>query len=94
MKGISNDLKFGLSDMYFLGGPLSLRGFQMRGVGPQAELNALGSTVSVLTLFGLLCYILWYILRCIGRVVCICSRRFRSGPEKAVLESYSALICS
>lgn len=46
MKGISNDMKLSMSDMYYLGGPLTLRGFQMRGVGPQAESNALGSTVS------------------------------------------------
>lgn len=49
MKGISNDMKLSMSDMYYLGGPLTLRGFQMRGVGPQSESNALGSTVSFCT---------------------------------------------
>jgi len=39
----SNDWKVSMSDMYYLGGPLSLRGFQMRGVGPHAEGDALGS---------------------------------------------------
>ncbi|XP_072379227.1 sorting and assembly machinery component 50 homolog isoform X2 [Diabrotica undecimpunctata] len=43
MTSISNDLKISLSDMYFLGGPLSLRGFQNRGVGPHSDGDALGS---------------------------------------------------
>ncbi|CAH1114993.1 unnamed protein product [Psylliodes chrysocephalus] len=43
MSGISNDLKISLADMYFLGGPLSMRGFQMRGVGPHSDGDALGS---------------------------------------------------
>lgn len=34
-----------LADQFFLGGPLSLRGFQNRGVGPHADGNALGSDV-------------------------------------------------
>lgn len=46
MQSLSNDMKLTMSDMFYLGGPLNLRGFQMRGVGPQAEMNALGSTVS------------------------------------------------
>lgn len=47
MTGISNDMKISMSDMFYLGGPLSLRGFEMRGVGPQSESNALGSSVSI-----------------------------------------------
>lgn len=41
----SPDKKVTLSDQFFLGGPLSLRGFQTRGVGPHADGNALGSDV-------------------------------------------------
>lgn len=48
LKSISNDMSIGLSDMFYLGGPLTLRGFHMRGVGPHADGNALGSDVSVL----------------------------------------------
>lgn len=43
LSGLGNDWKIGMSDMYYLGGPLSLRGFQMRGVGPHSEGDALGS---------------------------------------------------
>ncbi|XP_018571936.1 sorting and assembly machinery component 50 homolog [Anoplophora glabripennis] len=44
MSSISNDMKISMSDMYYLGGPLCLRGFQMRGVGPHSDGDALGST--------------------------------------------------
>lgn len=44
MSSISNDMKISMSDMYYLGGPLSIRGFQMRGVGPHSDGDALGST--------------------------------------------------
>ncbi|KRT78801.1 hypothetical protein AMK59_6551, partial [Oryctes borbonicus] len=30
LKGLSNDMKIGMSDMFFLGGPMDVRGFQMR----------------------------------------------------------------
>ncbi|KAJ8982214.1 hypothetical protein NQ317_013516 [Molorchus minor] len=43
MSSISNDMKIGMSDMYYLGGPLSIRGFDMRGVGPHSERDALGA---------------------------------------------------
>lgn len=33
-----------IADRFFLGGPMSLRGFKMNGVGPHSEGNALGST--------------------------------------------------
>lgn len=46
MKGISNDMKIGLSDMFYIGGPLSVRGFQTRGIGPRSENDSLGSTVT------------------------------------------------
>lgn len=44
---ISNSLNVGICDHFFLGGPLSLRGFQARGVGPHKDGNALGANVSV-----------------------------------------------
>lgn len=44
LNSLGNDWKLGLMDMYYLGGPLSLRGFRMRGVGPHSEGDALGST--------------------------------------------------
>lgn len=47
MRGISNDLKIGLSDMFYIGGPLSVRGFQMRGIGPRSDSDALGSMVGI-----------------------------------------------
>ncbi|XP_022907142.2 sorting and assembly machinery component 50 homolog B [Onthophagus taurus] len=43
LKGIGNDMQIGMSDMFFLGGPLDLRGFQMRGIGPRADGDALGA---------------------------------------------------
>jgi outer membrane protein insertion porin family len=43
---ISNSLNVGICDQFFLGGPLSLRGFQARGVGPHKDGNALGANVS------------------------------------------------
>lgn len=36
--------KHNISDKFFLGGPLGLRGFQLRGVGPQCEGASLGGT--------------------------------------------------
>jgi outer membrane protein assembly factor BamA len=43
---ISNDLNVSICDQFFLGGPLSLRGFNTRGVGPHRDGNALGASVS------------------------------------------------
>lgn len=43
---LNNNLNVGICDQFFLGGPLSLRGFQMRGVGPHKDGNALGANVS------------------------------------------------
>ena len=33
-----------VADKFFLGGPLNLRGFEMRGVGPASDGNAVGGT--------------------------------------------------
>ena len=33
-----------VADKFFLGGPLNLRGFEMRGVGPNSDGNAVGGT--------------------------------------------------
>ncbi|CAH0549617.1 unnamed protein product [Brassicogethes aeneus] len=43
MTPTSPDMKISMADMFYLGGPLSVRGFQLRGVGPHSEGNALGS---------------------------------------------------
>ncbi|XP_045467850.1 sorting and assembly machinery component 50 homolog B [Harmonia axyridis] len=43
MRGIGNDMKIGLSDMFYLGGPLSFRGFQTRGAGPHSDGDATGA---------------------------------------------------
>ncbi|PNF44042.1 Sorting and assembly machinery component 50-like protein [Cryptotermes secundus] len=40
---INNSQNVGICDQFFLGGPLSLRGFQARGVGPHKDGNALGA---------------------------------------------------
>lgn len=42
LRGITNDMKINIADQFFLGGPLNLRGFDMRGCGPRHEGNALG----------------------------------------------------
>jgi outer membrane protein insertion porin family len=33
-----------IADKFFLGGPLNLRGFEMRGVGAESDGNSLGGT--------------------------------------------------
>lgn len=43
---LNNNLNVSICDQFFLGGPLTLRGFQMRGVGPNKDGNALGANVS------------------------------------------------
>ncbi|XP_069685589.1 sorting and assembly machinery component 50 homolog isoform X1 [Periplaneta americana] len=40
---ISNNLNVSICDQFFLGGPLTLRGFQTRGVGPHRDGNSLGA---------------------------------------------------
>lgn len=42
LRGISNDLQINIVDQFFLGGPLNVRGFEMRGCGPRSDGNALG----------------------------------------------------
>lgn len=54
LKGIGNDMQIGLSDMFYLGGPLDMRGFQMRGIGPRVDSDAVGADVSTLSLFPLI----------------------------------------
>ncbi|KAF2904629.1 hypothetical protein ILUMI_01545 [Ignelater luminosus] len=44
LNSLGNDYLVCLSDVYYLGGPLSLRGFQTRGVGPHSEGNSIGSS--------------------------------------------------
>lgn len=48
LKPVSPDKKIFLCDQFFLGGPQTLRGFQMRGIGPHSDGNALGSDVRFL----------------------------------------------
>lgn len=36
-------MKISIADHFFLGGPMNLRGFAMRGCGPQVEGNAIGA---------------------------------------------------
>lgn len=43
LKPIGNSKPPSLCDHFFLGGPISLRGFETRGVGPQAGRNAIGA---------------------------------------------------
>lgn len=40
---VSNDKKITIADRCYIGGPLSIRGFETRGVGPHADGDALGS---------------------------------------------------
>lgn len=42
LSAISNDMKISIADHFFLGGPLNLRGFDMRGCGPRSEGNSVG----------------------------------------------------
>ncbi|XP_012170427.1 sorting and assembly machinery component 50 homolog isoform X3 [Bombus terrestris] len=45
LRGISNDMKINIADQFFLGGPLNLRGFDMRGCGPRHDGNSIGGDV-------------------------------------------------
>lgn len=42
MSGISNDMAISIPDYFFLGGPMNLRGFAIRGCGPRLDGNAIG----------------------------------------------------
>ncbi|PSN40542.1 Sorting and assembly machinery component 50 [Blattella germanica] len=39
---ISNNLSYSICDNFFLGGPLTIRGFHTRGIGPHTDGNSLG----------------------------------------------------
>lgn len=39
------DKHISLCDQFYLGGPLNLRGFDTRGIGPRQDNNTLGSNV-------------------------------------------------
>ena len=43
MTGLKNSKTFGIADRFILGGPTSIRGFEMGGVGPHSEGYALGA---------------------------------------------------
>lgn len=45
LSAISNDMKISIADHFFLGGPLNIRGFDMRGCGPRYDGNAVGGEV-------------------------------------------------
>ncbi|XP_029174044.1 sorting and assembly machinery component 50 homolog isoform X2 [Nylanderia fulva] len=42
LSAISNDMKISIADHFFLGGPLNVRGFDMRGCGPRSNGNSVG----------------------------------------------------
>ncbi|KAL0099298.1 hypothetical protein PUN28_020102 [Cardiocondyla obscurior] len=42
LSAISNDMKMSIADHFFLGGPLNLRGFDIRGCGPRYDGNSVG----------------------------------------------------
>ncbi|XP_074111249.1 sorting and assembly machinery component 50 homolog [Cotesia typhae] len=42
LREINNDLQINISDLFFLGGPLNIRGFSRRGLGPQCGKYAMG----------------------------------------------------
>lgn len=42
LSAISNDMKISIADHFFLGGPLNVRGFDMRGCGPRYNGNSVG----------------------------------------------------
>jgi len=45
LKDFEGDKTFNIADHFFLGGPLSVRGFDIRGIGPSKDGNSLGGTV-------------------------------------------------
>lgn len=45
LRSINNNKKINIADKFFLGGPLSLRGFDMRGCGPRVDGNSIGGDV-------------------------------------------------
>lgn len=45
LRSINNGMRINITDHFFLGGPLNVRGFDIRGCGPRSEGNALGGDV-------------------------------------------------
>merc|ERR1719418_185310 len=45
IRALQGDKTFNISDHFFLGGPLNLRGFELRGAGPSADGSALGGSM-------------------------------------------------
>jgi len=45
LKDLQGDKTFNISDHFFLGGPLNVRGFDTRGIGPRSEGCSLGGTL-------------------------------------------------
>lgn len=45
LSAINNDMKISIADQFFLGGPLNLRGFAMRGCGPRYDGNSIGGGI-------------------------------------------------
>ena len=42
LRGVNNEMKINIADQFFLGGPLNLRGFEMRGCGPRDDGYSIG----------------------------------------------------
>ncbi|XP_076617996.1 sorting and assembly machinery component 50 homolog B [Colletes latitarsis] len=42
LRGINDNMKINIADQFFLGGPMNLRGFDMRGCGPRHDGNSIG----------------------------------------------------
>lgn len=61
---INNNFNVSICDQYFIGGPLSLRGFTMRGVGPHKDGNALGANVSNDCVTEVMIFLCCQILHC------------------------------
>jgi outer membrane protein insertion porin family len=51
VREISNDLKINIVDQFFLGGPLNLRGFEIRGCGPKDQGYYMGGNTYWATAF-------------------------------------------
>jgi len=45
LKDFQGEKTFNITDHFFLGGPLSVRGFDIRGIGPSSDGNSLGGTL-------------------------------------------------
>jgi len=45
LKDFQGEKSFNIADHFFLGGPLSVRGFDTRGIGPSSEGNSLGGSL-------------------------------------------------